>query len=139
MSSAYLQTLVVLCLELNSNSPKRGFRLTSDNPGVTYFQQTLKKTDGLCPVLLPMMSSRRSAPEICRMDRVFSRQDNIANEIKKMAPTKNPAHCHSCTNCQKVLTNSGSTVIIDEIENVNSSLKAEENVKYRINIAWKLC
>lgn len=51
-----------------------------------------------------------------------------------MSPTKNPAHCHSGTDCQKVLTNSGSTVIIDKIENVNPSLKMDEKLKYTVKI-----
>lgn len=37
--------------------------LTSDSRGMKYFQHSLKKTDGLCPVMSSMTLVRRSAPD----------------------------------------------------------------------------
>lgn len=86
-------------------------------------------------MLSPMMSRRRSAPDklfiSASLDKGLSMQDYI---VKSFRPTKNPAHCHSCTNCQNVMTNSCCAVKIDEIENVNSSLKADEKAKYKFKI-----
>lgn len=95
--------------------------LTNDVEGMTYFQQSLKKTDGLLPVMSSMVVLTRSPPP----ESQWKCWHCLWLEWKKRVETcltKHPAQSQALTNGKKIPTDSGRGVVIKEVEDVNSSL-----------------